>query len=265
MTVAGASIGVGCGTSNGCVDKFGCPNNRCPDFTVARHDTKPPFKVNVEDCDGPIDLTNLVLEVSMWAKAKLKADVTSLDTYFRLADDIGFEQIMVGDIIIMDRIRLPEHMRVVAFDETNKLVQVARGVNGSTASDWKKGSAMRIMRVYNAAAQTELILDDIIQADGSTLEDQLIESYLIYEWSPEDTCLPGCYWLEYKLLKMEDSASMAALQVSSDPIVPSFTDPSLTPTDFGCKLGEGVEWVRRFPVEDEGFLIKITNSPTAEL
>ncbi len=265
MTVTGASIGVGCGPSNGCLDKFGCSTSQCPDFTIARHDTKPPFKVKVEDCDGPIDLEDLVLEVSMWARAKLKVDVASLDTYFRLADDIGFEQIMVGDIIIMDRVRLPEHMRVIAFDETNKLVQVSRGVNGSTASAWKKGASLRILRVYNASAQTERILDDILQADGTTLEDQLIESYLIYEWSPEDTCLPGCYWLEYKLLKMEDEMGLMSSLVASDPIVPSFTDPSLTATDFGCKLGAGVEWVRRFPIESEGFLIKITDSPTAEL
>jgi hypothetical protein len=48
-------------------------------------------------------------------------------------------------------------------------------------------------------------------------------------------------------------------------ITPSFTSPSLTPTDFGCGLGAGVEWVRRFPVDGEGFLIHITDSPTAEL
>ena len=55
---------------------------------------------------------------------------------------------------------------------------------------------------------------------------------------------------------------VVALDVS---IVPSFTDINLTPADYGCILGEGVEWVRRFPMEGEGFLIKITNSFTSEL
>jgi hypothetical protein len=30
-------------------------------------------------------------------------------------------------------------------------------------------------------------------------------------------------------------------------------------------MGTGVEWVRRFPSDGEGFLIKIVDSPTMEL
>jgi hypothetical protein len=43
------------------------------------------------------------------------------------------------------------------------------------------------------------------------------------------------------------------------PIVPSFIT-----SVSGCDLGSGVEWVRRFPLDAEGFLIKIVDSPTAE-
>jgi len=48
-------------------------------------------------------------------------------------------------------------------------------------------------------------------------------------------------------------------------IIPSFSDENLTPYYFGCILGEGVEWVRRFPIDGEGFLIKVVFSPTTEV
>jgi hypothetical protein len=56
-----------------------------------------------------------------------------------------------------------------------------------------------------------------------------------------------------------DEEGVAFLDIS---LIPSFTDESLTPYYFGCVLGEGVEWVRRFPLQQEGFLIKIENSFT---
>jgi hypothetical protein len=247
-----------------CPDKFGCIAGVCPDFTIRRHDTKPNFKVLVDDCDGPLDLTDLVLEASMWAKAKLKANVATADDYFAFADNIGFGQAMVGDIIIMNRTRKPEHMLVIAFDETNKLIQVQRGYHGTKISDWKKGDGLRIFRFLGTTGETEMILQDIIQLDGTTAENQLTESFLIYSWGGTDTCLPGCFYLEFKLLKMEEVVTVSALATST-PIIPSFTDPNLTPANFGCGLGSGVEWVRRFPVGGEGFLIQIVDSPTAEL
>ncbi len=346
------TFGCDCPSDGGCtslnnVDSFGCPLDRCPDFVIKRHDTRPVFKVNINDCDGPLDLTGLVLEVNMWAIAKLKTDITTTDTYFRLSNDIGFNQVMVGDIIIMDRIRLPEHMLVIGFDENNKLIKVQRGYNGTQVANWKKGSFMRIFRVLNSPGETEMIFEDQLQPDGTVLKDQLVESFLIYEWQPEDTCLPGCFWLEFKLMKMKgpsfflpggtwDGAKHlvngmymtgtiqtdSSVQLFFDPgtnsyllpesdqwagaihlysdqyytgsvhndgsvplsltnilpmmalacdtcgistasIIPSFTDPALTPSNFGCILGDGVEWARRFP-DSEGFLIKIACSPTTE-
>lgn len=340
-----------------CTDKFGCPSDQAPDFTIRRHDTKPSFKVMVEDCNGPINLEGLVAETNMWAKGKLRDTITESDTYFRLADNIGFEQIMVGDIILMDRVRLPEKMLVTAFDETNKLVQVERGYRGTTVSPWKKGSKLRIFRTLNAPVTTEMVFEDIQKEDGTIEYDVLTEAYLVYDWQPEDTCLPGCYWMEFKLIKMKDvvyflpggnwvgevhqqpdgswytgsiqtdssvrleffqaddiytignglwageyhvqsdmtftgsehndgsvllnltgipedptasydedgavSVSAMAIDLGSS-IIPSFTDPSLTPYYFCCILGEGVEWMQRFPVCGEGFLIKIENSFTSE-
>jgi hypothetical protein len=340
--------------SSRCIDKFGCPSGQSPDFVIRRHDTKPAFKVSVEDCDGPLDLRGLIVEVNMWAVAKLRDTIAESDTYFRLADNVGFEQVMVGDIIVMDRVRMPEHMLVTGFDENNKLIQVERGYRGTTVSSWKKGNRMRIFRIMDAPAETEMEFVDIQQVDGTVDKDVNAGSYLVYEWSAEDTCLPGCYWMEFKLLKMkdvvyflpggkwvgefhkhtdgffytgsintdssvrlsynqvddiyllpstpwtgelhhqdgvpftgtvhndgsvllnqtgvpqdsngnyDDSGLVSALSLDIS-LIPSFTDPSLSPYYFGCVLGEGVEWAQRFPVCGEGFLIKIEDSPTSEI
>jgi hypothetical protein len=341
-----------CQSQNSCTSKDGCPAGVCPDFLIRRHDTMPAFKVSVEDCDGPLDLQGLVIEASMWALAKFKAAVTVSDTYFRLADDIGYDQVMMGDIIIVDRVRNPEHMLVTGFDEENKLIRVQRAYHGTTASSWKKGTLMRIFRILGAPASSEISFQDIQEVDGTTTKDVLQAAYLVYEWRAEDVCLPGCYWFEFKVLKMIDvvwylpggywtgdtfthtdgffytglSFTDSSVRLSYDQIedkyfipgtawsgelhlhtdddyytgsvhdegsvilskigipsntdtpynengvvalamsvIPSFTDISLTPADYGCILGEGVEWVRRFPIDGEGFLIKIANSPTSEL
>jgi hypothetical protein len=146
----------------------------------------------------------------------------------------------------------------LVFDEANSLVRVERGYNGTTASTWKKGSPIRIFRVMNEAGQVETTLEDVTQEDGTVLKDQLVDTKLVYDWTAGSTCLPGCYWLEFKLLKME----VNELTVS---LTPSFTSSSMTAETFGCVLGDGVEWVRRFPVDSEAFLVKIVESPSAEL
>lgn len=262
MAICGSKIGVPCEQQNTCPDNSGCPKGMCPDFEIRRHDTKPALKISLSDCNGPMDLTedNLVLEVNMWSKAKLKTAITEEETYFALADNIGFDQMMVGDIIIMDRTRLPEQMLVIGFDENNSLVQVQRGYNATTASEWKKGTKMRIFRILNGIASIESVLEDILQPDGTTKEDQLTDTFLVHEWEAEETCTPGCYWVEFKLLKM--SEEVGELSMSSTSI--SFTPSNWTPSNFNCSLGDGVEWVRRFPSAGEGFLIKIYDSPTAE-
>jgi hypothetical protein len=244
-------------TPIGCIDRFGCLPSRCPDFTIRQHDTKPDFRFDVEDCDGPMDLTDLVCEASMWVKAKLKKAITAADTYFGLADAIGFDQIQVGDIIVMDRARAPEQMLVTGFDEVNRLVQVQRGYNGSVVSAYPRGAGLKAFRTLNAVATTEMVREDIPQVDGTVQTAVLTKSTLVYEWAAEDTCLAGCYWFEFKLLKMQTLQLMASA-------APSVSFISYSPSDTGCALAAGVEWVRRFPTTGDGFLIQIGPSPTAE-
>jgi hypothetical protein len=344
-----------CNSSNCNKDEYGCPQNVCPDFVIKRHDTQPSFKVSFEDCEGPMDFRGLVIEANMWALAKIKDNLEETAEYFRLADNIGFNQIMVGDVIIVDQVRSPEHMLVLSFDEHNKYIKVQRGYHGTTAGVYKKGTKIRIFRILNGQATSEMEFADEQSVDGTTKKDVLQNSSLIYEWKPEDTCLPGCYWMEFKVLKMIDMVlyvsngnwvgethqdvdgfyntgstnTNASVKLSYDQVnnkfaisqsvwqgdyhihtdgnyytgsvhdngsvllnktgvspsnadfndsgivgfhdisnisfVPSFSDESLTPENYGCVLGEGVEWVRRFPIDGEGFLIKIMYSPTTEL
>jgi 2-keto-3-deoxy-6-phosphogluconate aldolase len=60
----------------------------------------------------------------------------------------------------------------------------------------------------------------------------------------------------------EETVNMLDFNTISDI---SFTPSTMTAADFGCCLGAGVDWVRRFPASGEGFLIQIINSPTKEL
>lgn len=229
----------GCATANNCDNKC-----LCPDFQIKRGDTKPPFKVSITDDGEPMDFTGLVIEANMWVNAKLKTNITELDTTIALADNVGFNEILPNDIIVMNRARSPEHMRIIGFDETQKLIFVERGFNNTMPSAWKKGSVMQIFRIMNGSAQAEMIYEDIQQVDGTTLCNQLVSSFLVYEWTINDTCVAGCFFFEFKVLKMSSIVEV----------------PSVTPL---CFAGVGVEWTRRFPVCDS-FTIKVCDSPTGE-
>lgn len=210
-----------------CPDRNGCPKGECPDFVIRRYDTKPDYRVLMEDCDGPMDLTDLILEASMWANSKLKNSISETETAISLADNIGFDQINVGDILLVERARNPEKMVVLSFDEDNKIVNVDRAQDGSTAQAWKKGSSLKIIKFLDSPAKIEMVYEDVLDLDGTVKEDVLQESYFVYEWSEQDTSFAGCYYLEFKLIKEEG-------------------------------------WVRRFPVDKEGFIIKIVDTFTSE-
>lgn len=236
-----------CPVNNQCPDKFGCIPGVCPNFTIKRFDTLPPFRYSVTDDDGnPIDLTGLVLEANMWANASLRSAISETDTSIRLMGDIGFEQSLVDDIIVMNRVRSPEHMRITGFDESNKLIFVERGVNGTTPSAYGRNTCLKIFRFISSPGETEMVFDDITQIDGTVLCDQLIESFLVYNWNINDTCVPGCFHFEFKLLSIDPN---------------SIVVPSVIPD---CFLGIGVQSVRRYPICGD-FLIKICDTPTAEI
>lgn len=231
--------------------EYDCHGNilACADFTIKRHDTKPVFKVDITDCDQPIDLTDLVIEASMWTNAKLKANITTLTTVISFADSVGFEQINLDTIIQLGSGRAFERMLVESIDEEAKTVTVLRGQMDTQIYNWKKGTSIKLLRFLNNPAVGELEYQDIEQLDGTTLTNQLVRSTLIYQWLPDDTCLSGKYFLEFKIMEMG--------------LVDTTVIPSNVP-NYHCGLGTNVLWARRFPSDKEGFLIEIFDSPTAE-
>ena len=230
-------------------DCYGLPLD-CADFTIKRHDTRPVFKVDITDCDNPVDLTDLVIEASMWANAKLKTSITTLSTALYFADNIGFEQINLDTIIQVGDGRLFERMLIDSIDEENKIVNVFRGQMSTGIYNWKKGSKVKLIRFLNNNAIGELQYENIDQLDGTVLQNQLVRSTLVYEWKSGDTCMSGKYYLEFKLLS-----------ISNTPIEQTVYPSQI---DYHCNNGEYVEWVRRYPNNREGFLIEVFDSPTAE-
>jgi len=227
-----AEIGVGCGSgAGGCNSAGSCP--RTPDFCIKRHDTRPAFKISMTDCDGPIDLTEegIVAEASMWFDAKLKSALDSSSTQIRFADDIGFESVIVGDTILTSRARSPEKMSVVSINESTRTVTVSRGQGGTAAQAWGKGTGLRVFRFMDEPASIESIVESVESMDG-TVSDELSDTLLVFGWEPEQTSMPGCYWLEFKLLKISPGTS-------------------------------DVEWVKRLPLSSDGFVISIIDSPTS--
>lgn len=227
-----ADIGVGCGgSSGGCGDSGGCPDT--PDFCIKRHDTRPSFRVSVSDCDGVVNLTdeNLALEASMWFVAKLKTAVDQSATTLYFADNIGFDQVLVGDLIVMDRARSPEKMIVTSINETTKAVTVQRGSAGTTAQPWAKGGSLKIFRFVDSPAEIESVFGDVTQVDGTTTN-ELLDTFLVFNWSSNQTELPGCYRMEFKLVMVSPSTA-------------------------------GIEWTKRFPLNSEGFLINVVDSATS--
>lgn len=221
-------VGVGCGQGSS-----DCGSSNCgpADFCIKRGDTRPSFKVSVEDCDGVVDLTdeNLVLEASMWFKGKLKSALDSVSDSVSFADNLGFDQVSVGDVIVMDRARNPEKMLVVSIDESAKTVSVERAHLSSTAQDWPKGSGMRIFRFRDQPAQIESVFDQVSSVEG-TISEQLVDTLMVLEWLPEHTSMPGCYWLEFRLTMMD---------------------------------GSEIEWTKKTPLSGEGFIISVVDSPNS--
>lgn len=226
-----ADIGIGCGSRDNCSNNGNCSGPA--DFCIKRFDTKPDFKILMEDCDGVVDLTDesLVLEASMWTTAKIKSAMDTDDVLMSFADNIGFNQISVGDIIIMDQVRSTEHMLITSIDEAEKTFTVQRAYNASAAQVWKKGSSLRVFKFMDAPASIESVFGDVMNVDGTTSSNELLETYLVYNWSEQSTSLPGCYFLEFKLMKISEDS------------------------------GE-IDWTKRFPSTESGFIINIIDTAT---
>lgn len=228
-----ADLGVGCGSAPSNCDSGDCPG--VPDLCIKRHDTRPAFKISISDCDGVVNLTdeNLALEASMWFDAKLKSALDGSSTTFQFADNIGFDQVMVGDLIVTGRSRNPERMLVTSVDEAAKSVTVLRGHDGTTPQPWVRGTVLNIFRFMDQLANIESYYEDVTGVDGSIVN-ELTDTMLVYNWTAPQTSMPGCYWLEFKL---------------------SMISP---------ETGD-VEWTKRMPLAAEGFIVNIIDTPTSSV
>lgn len=225
-----------------------------PIYVIKRHSTYPPFKVDVTDCNQePYDVKDLVIEAAMWTNAKLKTALTASDIYIKFADNIGYDSVGPNSILHVSNGRDFERMTIVGFDDVNKAIQVNRGACDTVARPWTKGTPIKILRFFNSPASSELFYYDRENIDGTTTKNVLQRSTLIYEWKPEDVCFIGKYYFEFKVLKMN-------LLTNLD----DFNIISKNDINYHCELGVGVEWARRFPNDKEGFVIEVTDSPTAE-
>lgn len=225
-------IGTGCGELSSCTDQYNC-HSGVADFCMKRYDTAPSLKISVENYDECLDFSqdNYELKVNIWLKCKLKKSITATDTQLQLADNIGFDQIVENNVLIMNRSRNPEKMLVVGFDENEKKITVQRGYDSTTPQSWDKGNSITAFRIMDADAEIALILEDVTKEDGTIVKDEVVDTLFIYNWSEESTSLPGCYFLEFKLIEYE----VGTLNVVS---------------------------TRKIPVQNEGLLIKIIDSPT---
>jgi hypothetical protein len=228
-----ADLGVGCGSSTNDCNSGGCPG--VPDLCIKRHDTRPSFKISISDCDGVVDLTdeNLVLEASMWFDAKLKTAIDDSDTTFKFADNIGFDQVIAGDVIVTGKSRSPEKMLVTAVDESEKSITVTRSHDGTTAQSWPRGTVLNVFRFVDESAEIQSYYEDVTSVDGA-VANELTDTMLVYNWTTPQTSMPGCYWLEFKLVMISPETS-------------------------------DVEWTKRFPLASEGFIINVVDTPTSPM
>lgn len=228
-------LGVGCNSNGGCDNNAsGC--FRTPDLCIKRNDTKPSFKISISDCDGVVDLTdnNLVLEANMWFEAKLKNNIDNSATNLSFADNVGFDQVDVGDVVIASSPRNLERMLVTAVNESNKSITVQRAYSStpsipSMSKAWLKGANLKIFKIIDQPAQIESVFEDVTQVDGS-VQNELVETFMVFNWQQNHTNLAGCYFFEFKLIMISDSGD--------------------------------VVWIKRTPMNENGFLINIIDSST---
>jgi hypothetical protein len=224
-----AELGVGCSNSVSKCNSNVCPKN--PDFCIKKNDTMPAFRISVDDCDGVVDLTddNLVLEASMWFEAKLKNNINDSETIVQFADGMGFDQISINDIIVAALPRNPEIMLVTGIDESSKSIIIQRGHAATTAQSLQKGTILRVFKLLNLPAHIESVFEEVTQVDGST-QNELTETFLVFNWQEGQTSLAGCYWFEFKLMMISSSGD--------------------------------VLWTKTMPATESGFLVNIIDSAT---
>jgi hypothetical protein len=170
------------------------------DFIIKRNSTQPSLRLKVFDCDwSPIDLSKFEITASMWANAKLKKDISYSDFEILLADNVGLNTVIPGDVILLKS--SADHELVQVASIVDNAIMVTRGYFETTAVSWKKGTSIKIIKIMNSSATYDLVREDVIKLDGTKELNVLVESYLVYNWFVDDTRVPGEYYLEFKVIE----------------------------------------------------------------
>jgi len=170
------------------------------DFIIKRNSTQPSLRLKVFDCDwSPIDLSKFEITASMWANAKLKKDISDSDFEILLADNVGLNTVIPGDVILLKS--SADHELVQVASIVDNAIMVTRGYFETTAVSWKKGTSIKIIKIMNSSATYDLVREDVIKLDGTKELNVLVESYLVYNWFVDDTRVPGEYYLEFKVIE----------------------------------------------------------------
>jgi hypothetical protein len=174
----------------------------------------------------------ILLEASMWFDAKLKADINESATQIKFADNVGFDSVLVGDVIATSSVRSSELMLVTGVDDASMTIQVSRGHEGTASIPWKKGVTLFVFRFRDEPAQIESVYEQSESIIDGSISEVLSDTVLQFQWSGSHTAAPGCYWIEFKILKIDPESG-------------------------------DVEWTKRVPIDTSGFMVKILDSPTS--
>jgi hypothetical protein len=108
---------------------------------------------------------------------------------------------------------------------------VTRGLGGALPQPWDKGASVKVFRFQDEPASVESVIETVESIDGSSSE-ELSDTLLVFNWTADKTDMPGCYWFEFKVLKL----------------LPDSTE---------------AEWVKRVPLSPVGYMVNIVDSPTS--
>jgi len=201
MSICNAKIGVG----NYYSTVTGCESTaESADIVLKKHDLKPEVRLSVVDCDGAVELSdNLTVRFKMWVSCRLKTTISATDSTFALADNVGFDQIAVGDSIFLDHPRQPEQMTITGFDEAAKTIHVLRAQAGTSANAFAKGSSLKIMRISTGVGFVDVKREKQLSEEGIQ-QDILVSTELVYNWNYCDTDFSGRYEAEFILIHEGD-------------------------------------------------------------
>ena len=156
------------------------------DHIIKRGDTVPAFIVPLSASDKE-DLEELALplgvRVYLWFQSRLSAAISSIDSSISLLDNVGFDCVVVGDLVLFldGSGGVNELARVTAIDVDNHTLTLSRGIDGGVR-DHEAQIPLNIFRIYRGVGEINLR-----------------EGTLTYYWTTSGTQTAGEYYFEFEV------------------------------------------------------------------